>query len=432
MDLNHTPETLINLLNNEITPFAIHDSKTFNHILEKIGDSRIVLMGEASHGTSEFYEARIELSKYLIEEKGFDAIAVECDWTSALPVIDYLYGDGDPNKPINSLHDFTRFPSWMWRNETIPPFLQWLRTHNDNLEQINNKVGFYGLDLYCLNSSINAVINYLNKNDKLAAKKAVNLYSCFDHLAVDPQNYGYLVESGAKHSCTEDVTKQLLEMQQITFEKLHSSNKKEVDQAFYASQNARVVKNAEQYYRSMFNSRAISWNVRDRHMAETVQNIIAHIETKKDKAAKIIIWAHNSHIGDARATEMSDRDEINLGQLVREQFAGTSYHLGFSTYTGTVTAANDWGEPAECKIINPGASGSFEEIFHDLKTKNFFLDLHLDEHLNHLLELSRLQRAIGVIYRPETERMSHYFFTHLPKQFDAIIHFDKTNAVKPL
>lgn len=425
-------ENLIRILNKEILPFSIEDKSTYQPLIEKIGDARIVLIGEASHGTEEFYQSRIELSKYLIAEKEFHAIAIEGDWPNTYSIHRYLQGEGNENDSFACLKKFKRFPTWMWCNTTIPPFLKWLRHYNDQLQNIKQKIGFFGLDLYSLNESIHEVIEYLKLKDPKSAKNASERYACFDHCAVDPQTYSYLVESGVKKSCIKEVSEQFLEMQNNFFNKIRENKLEENELLFFATQNARVVKNAEYYYRSLFESREETWNIRDRHMVETLQNLISHIETKLKIPAKIIIWAHNSHVGDARATDMGTRGEVNLGQLVKEQFSNISFHIGFSTYSGTVTAAANWDEEPECKTIIPALKGSYEDLFHALYLKNFILFLHNDEHINHLLNISRLQRAIGVIYRPDTERFSHYYFSHLPYQFDAIIHIDKTTSLKPL
>jgi erythromycin esterase-like protein len=248
----------------------------------------------------------------------------------------------------------------------------------------------------------------------------------------DPQTYGYLTSMGVKKPCVDEAVLQLLELQSQAFKYIQNDGMTKQDELFYATQNARLVKNAEKYYRTMFEGHIASWNVRDRHMAETLSILADHLENHFDKPAKVIVWAHNSHVGDARATEFGERDELNIGQLVREQHDADTYLIGFSTYKGTVTAASDWDAPAECKKVNPGLEGSYEELFHHIKHKNFILDLHASEKLEHYLHLPRLQRAIGVVYRPDTERASHYFFTHLPYQFDSVIHIDETTAVKPL
>jgi erythromycin esterase-like protein len=359
------------------------------------------------------------------------AVAIEGDWPDAYHVHRYLQGKGGSNDAERSLDRFERFPTWMWRNTTMPPFLSWLRTYNDQIPSVSEKVGFYGLDLYSLNASIEAVIHFLMKIDPEAARRAQERYSCFDHANIEPQMYGYLINAGIKKSCINEAIAELIELQHRSFEYLRRDGIAE-DEYFFATQNARLVKNAENYYRSMLEGQITTWNIRDRHMAETLNVLVDHLETRCNKPAKVIIWAHNSHIGDARATEMSERGEVNIGQLVREQYDTHSYSIGFSTYEGFVTAASDWGEPMQRKKVMPGLPGSYEELFHHIKYENFLLNLMGNQQLEHFLHISRLQRAIGVIYRPDTERFSHYFFTHLPYQFDSLIHFDKTSAVRPL
>lgn len=404
----------------------------YSSLLEKIGDARFVLIGEASHGTHEFYQARIEITQQLIEKKNFMAVAIEGDWPDAYRIHRYLQGKGNKENMEEALSEFKRFPTWMWRNTTLPPFLQWLRAYNDNLSSPLKKIGFYGLDLYSLYSSMQAVINYLSTVDPEAAKQARLRYACFDHVKPDPQTYGYLTSRGIKKPCVKEAVEQLLELQHHAFDYVRQDGLMASDEYFYATQNARLVKNAEKYYRSMFEGHVTSWNVRDKHMAETLNVLADHLENRFERPAKIIVWAHNSHVGDARATEMGLQREVNIGQLVREEHDADTYLIGFSTYEGSVTAASEWGGPPECKNINPGLEGSYEELFHHIKHKNFLLDLRSNKNLEHYLNIPRLQRAIGVIYRPETERESHYYFTRLPYQFDSIIHFDRTTPVQPL
>lgn len=424
-------EKLIATLNNACEPLE-KSPLQWTSLLEKIGDARFVLIGEATHGTHEFYEARAEITRQLILNKGFMAVAIEGDWPDAYQINCYLHGKGDRENCEQALNGFKRFPTWMWRNTTLPPFLKWLREHNDHLPSFQSKVGFYGLDLYSLHASMAAVIEYLNKIDPLAAKRAQNRYACFDHFGIDPQQYGYLTSLGLKKKCVEESIEQLLELQHHAFDYVRKDGAIVEDDYFYALQNARLVKNAETYYRIMFEGDVSSWNVRDQHMVETLDNLATHLENRFNKPAKIVVWAHNSHVGDARATEMGSHGEHNVGQLVREQHATAVYLIGFSTYQGWVTAASNWDYPAERKRVNPGLTGSYEELFYHIKHKNFLLHLINNNQLEHLLSPARLQRAIGVIYRPETERMSHYFFTRLPYQFDSLIHLDETTAVKPL
>lgn len=423
-------QKLINVITNASEPFSIQDN-TYDSLLNKIGDARFVLIGEASHGTQEFYQTRINITRALIEKKNFMAVAIEGDWPDAYRIHRYISGAGHQSDWKHALADFKRFPTWMWRNTTMPPFLHWLRDYNDNLPPAS-KVGFYGLDLYSMHASMRAVIEYLRSIDPEAATRARQRYSCFEHLKIDPQTYGYLTTLGVKADCIKEAVGQLLDMQQHTFDYVRRDGTVAEDEFFYATQNARLVRNAEKYYRTMFEGHVQSWNVRDQHMMETLNVLADHLESRFGKPAKIIVWAHNSHLGDARATEMGTRGEINLGQLVREQYESKTYSIGFSTYTGTVTAANDWDCPAERKAVNPGTHGSYEEIFHHIKYGNFLLDLRNNKELEHYLQLPRLQRAIGVIYRPDTELESHYFFTRLPYQFDSVIHIDRTSALVPL
>lgn len=421
-------QKLVARLNDAIEPLS-KNANQYDAVLEQIGDCRFVLMGEATHGTKEFYEARAEITRLLIEKKGFMAVAIEGDWPDAYSVHRYIQGaDQDEKQALNS---FKRFPIWMWRNTSLPPFLKWLRHHNDQIA-LTEKVGFYGLDLYSLYTSMQAVIDYLEEIDPTAALRAKSRYACFDHKQTDPQSYGYLTALGEKDPCIKEVTSQLLDLQSHAFEHMRHDGISLADKHFYAVQNARLVKNAESYYRGMFESRVSTWNIRDSHMVETLNVIADHLENRSQKPAKIVVWAHNSHVGDARATEVSEGGEINIGQLVREQHDADVYLLGFSTYQGFVTAASDWGSPAERKPINPGFESSYEELFHHLKHDNFFLSLRNQPELEHLLKIPRLQRAIGVIYRPDSERFSHYYFANLPRQFDGIIHFDQTTAVEPL
>lgn len=424
-------EKLIKVITDVAEPLSIQNNK-YDSLLDKIGDSRFVLIGEASHGTREFYQARIEITQQLIEKKDFMAVAIEADWPDAYKINRYIQGKGNKEDWEQAFNEFKRFPTWMWRNTTLSPFIKWLRNHNDQLPSPAAKIGFYGLDLYSLYSSMQAVIDYLMTVDPDEANRARIRYACFDHRKLDPQNYGYLVSHGIKKPCIQESIEQLIELQHHAFEYIRRDGMASEDEYLYATQNARLVKNAEKYYRSMFEGHVISWNVRDQHMAETLSVLADHLENRFNKPAKIIVWAHNSHIGDARATEVSEQGEINIGQLVREYHDKDTYLIGFSTYHGTVTAASDWDEPAECKQVNPGLEGSYEELFHNIKYENFLLNLRNHKMLENYLHIPRLQRAIGVIYRPETERASHYYFTRLPYQFDSIIHFDRTTAIQPL
>ena len=405
-------------------------SSDYDALMALIGDARVVLLGEASHGTHEFYNERARITRRLILEKGFHAVAVEADWPDAYEVNRYVRGIGDGVSALDALAGFSRFPHWMWRNADVLDFVTWLREHNENLPQQDTKVGFYGLDLYSLGASIEAVIGYLDKVDPEAARRARDRYACLEQFGQDPQKYGYAAYLGASEPCEDEAVAQLVEMHRRAGEYANRDGQVAEEEFFQAQQNARLVKNAEEYYRSMFRGRDTSWNLRDTHMAETLDALIAHL-SRHGQPAKVVVWEHNSHLGDARATEMGERGELNVGQLVRERHNRGAYLVGFSTYHGTVTAASDWGGDAERKRVRPALAGSYESLFHETGIPDFLLNLR-DTETRKALRGPRLERAIGVIYRPETERWSHYFEAHLPDQFDAVLHFDETRAVEPL
>ncbi len=403
----------------------------YDPLMKLVGNARLVLLGEASHGTHEFYRQRAEITKRLIREKGFSAIAVEADWPDAYRVNRYVRGESSDVDAVEALSGFERFPAWMWRNADVLDFVGWLRAYNDSLAPNALDVGFYGLDLYSLHASIQAVLNYLDKVDPEGARRARYRYSCFEHFGEDPQSYGYAAGLGLSHTCETEVVGQLIELQRSAAAYATRDGRIAADDFFYAEQNARVVRNAEQYYRSMFRGRVTSWNLRDQHMTETLNGLMAHHQRRKEPP-KIVIWAHNSHLGDARATEMGKAGEWNVGQLVRERYGRDAVLIGFTTYSGTVTAASNWGDPAERKRVRPGLPGSYETLFHDTGIPRFVLDLRAGSQVADGLLEPLLERAIGVIYLPETERASHYFAAQLSAQFDAVLHFDETRAVEPL
>jgi erythromycin esterase-like protein len=403
----------------------------YNKLLEIIGNARLVLLGEATHGTHEFYSARAQITKRLITEKGFAAVAVEADWPDAYRVNRYVRGASDDSEAVGALADFKHFPAWMWRNADVLDFVGWLREYNDDLATGTTKAGFYGLDLYSLHSSIEAVLAYLDKVDPEAARRARYRYSCFEDFIEDTRAYGYAAGFGLTESCEDEVIGQLIELQRRATELVQRDGRGAADEFFFAEQNARLVKNAVQFYRMMFHGRISAWNLRDRHMAETIDALIAH-HSRQNRRAKMVIWEHNSHLGDARATEMGERGEWNVGQLVREKYGADSVIVGFTTHSGTVTAASDWGGPAERKRVRPALAGSYEALFHEVDHDRFVLGLRHGGLAAANLRTPRLERAIGVIYRPETERVSHYFNARMSEQFDAILHFDRTRAVEPL
>lgn len=417
----------------------------YDPLLDLIGEARVVLIGEASHGTHEFYRQRALITRRLIAERGFGAVAVEADWPDAYRINRFVCG-GDGASAVEALAGFQRFPTWMWRNADVLDFIGWLRDHNEGLPAGAARVGFYGIDLYSLHRSIEAVLGYLEQVSPQAALQARQRYACFEQFGDDPQLYGYSAGFDAAESCADAVVAQLQELQRRAGELAQRDGWLAEEEFFFAEQNARLVKNAEAYYRTMFHGRE-SWNLRDTHMAETLEALAGHLGRRDGRPAKIVVWAHNSHLGDARATEMSKRGELNVGQLVRQRYGPAAVSVGFSTYSGSVTAAADWDLPAERRRVRPALAESYEALFHAVSAgaaravgaldapepmPAFLLRLRDAGDLAEELRAPRLERAIGVIYRPETERWSHYFYARLPDQFDALVHIDQTRAVEPL
>jgi erythromycin esterase-like protein/predicted phosphoribosyltransferase len=396
----------------------------YDPLLERAREARFVLLGEASHGTHEFYRARAEITKRLISGAGFSGVAVEADWPDAYRVNSFVHGASDDADAGEALSDFRRFPVWMWRNTDVAEFVGWLREWNDSLPGDQPKTGFYGLDLYSLYTSMEAVVAYLDEVDPEAAQRARERYACFDQFGRDPQVYAYEAGIAGAEPCEQQVVEQLIELRNMAAEIVSSNGALDEDRHFYAEQNARLVANAERYYRAMFRGGIESWNLRDRHMAETLDALVGHLELSGGPT-KVVVWAHNSHLGDARATELGQAGELNVGQLVRERYGSEALLVGFSTYTGECTAASDWGRPAERKRVRPALPGSWEEMFHHLDVPDLLIGTGG-------MDGRRLERAIGVVYRPETERMSHYFHARLANQFDMVLHIDETSAVEPL
>jgi erythromycin esterase-like protein len=398
-------------------------------LVDAIGDARLVLVGEASHGTHEFYKVRAELTKALILRKDFNVVAVEADWPDAYRVNRWVRHASADSDADAALGDFKRFPRWMWRNRDVVDFLTWLHVHNGSRSEAD-RTGFYGLDLYSLHTSIEAVLAYLRKVDPAAAERARYRYGCFEEFGEDTQAYGYAASTGLSPSCQDEVIAQLVELRRRAADYATRDGRIAADDYFAAEINARVVRNAEKYYRAMFGGRVESWNLRDTHMMETLEALLKYGERTSGRT-RAVVWAHNSHLGDARATQMAQAGEINLGQLVREAHGADARLIGFTTHTGTVTAASNWDEPAQRMRVRPSLPGSYERLFHDTGLARFVL-LFDDDDTRAALALPRLERAIGVIYRPESERVSHYFHASLSSQFDAVLHFDETRAVEPL
>ena len=406
-------------------------ARDYQPLYDLIGDARVVLLGEATHGTHEFYRERARITARLIEDYGFTVVAVEADWPDASRVNRWIRGVSDDATAAEALGGFARFPRWMWRNRDVLGFVTWLREHNDALPASARQAGFYGLDLYSLYGSIEAVLRYLDEADPDAARRARFRYGCFDHYGENSRAYGYAAAINLSASCEHAAVEQLLELQRRAGALSSGEGGIPDDEHFVAEQNARLVKNAEAYYRTMFRGRVSSWNLRDRHMAETLDALLAHHDRRR-APTKAVVWAHNSHIGDARATSMGRSGEWNVGQLVRERYGRDAVLVGFSTWRGTVAAAAAWDEPVRRMRVLPALPGSIESMFHAARVPDFLLRIRDDDEVRSALEETWLERAIGVVYRPETERLSHYLEARLPEQFDAMIHFDVTQAVEPL
>lgn len=383
------------------------------------------LLGEASHGTHEFYSMRAAITRMLIQEQGFNAVLVEADWPDAYRVNDFVRAHiEDQQSAEQALAGFDKFPQWMWGNTDLRDFATWLREHNAGAA---TQTGFYGMDVYSLIRSRDAVLTFLDQVDTAAAQRARERYAPFEQLAGDPQMYGYLVDSRRIAPAADAVREQFDETKRIASNYRNSTERAIADAAFNAEQNARVVRNAEEYYREMYNPYVNTWNLRDRHMADTLDALAEYLR-EREGSARIVVWAHNSHIGDANATDSAYRGEWNIGQLVRERHPNESVHIGFTTYTGTVMASTNWGEPGVVKQVRPALPGSYESVFHETGIPAFLLPLQNDQ----FKATTMLERAIGVQYLPETERQSHYFEARIGDQFDAVIHVDVTSAAQPL
>jgi erythromycin esterase-like protein len=403
------------------------ETHDYDGLLERTRGAGIVLIGDASHGTHEFYAERAAITRRLIDEQGFDAVAVEGDWPDAARVNAFVRGRSDDANPAEALDGFTRFPTWMWRNVDVATFLAWMRRRND-ARPAGERAGFYGLDLYSLFASIEAVIGYLEKVDPDAAQRARRRYACFDHFAEKTRAHGHAA-AGITESCEREVVAQLVELRRRARECALRDGRIVEDECFHVEQNARLALNAERYCRAMFHGRDAAWNLRDTHMADTLDALIRYLRSR-GRPGKVVVWAHNSHLGDARATEMGARGEINLGQIIRERHPGDSVSIGFTTFDGTVTAAGEWDAPAEPKDVRPALRGNVEDVLHRTGHERFLI--RMDDPGLSTLRAPLLERAIGVVYLPLNERASHCFHARAAAQFDFLIHIDRTHALEPL
>jgi len=408
------------------------DKSDYDALMNLVGDARFVLLGEATHGTHEFYRERARITRRLVEEKGFDALVLEADWPDAYRVNEYVRGRGTDANAEKSLSGFTRFPRWMWRNRDFLDLVTQLRSHNDSRPSDAPRVGVYGMDLYSPSDSSKAVVEYLTRVDPPAGARARQRTECFRYYADTPERYGSDVASGVRRSCEKEAVALFQEMEQRMSAWRARPKRERDDDLFSAYQNAHVLKNAEAYYRLSYEGGFNTWNLRDSHMAETLQEISRYEEAVRGEKAKVVVWAHNTHQGDARMTEMGERGELNVGHLMRKFHDGAAVLVGFTTYTGEVLAASEWGAQGRKMKVRPALAESYSGLFHQAGVPDFLLILRGGGAVADALAEPHLERAIGVIYHPHTERRSHYFEARLSKQFDAVIHLDVTRAVEPL
>lgn len=425
---NMERKQLIDMLHHYRVPVREHATDWLDAVLATVGDARVVLLGEATHGTHEFYDMRAAITERLIREKGFCGIAVEADWPDAYRVHRFINHRGDDTQAVESLDDFTRFPKWMWRNAETVELIGMLRELNGGRAP-EQRVGFYGLDLYSMYRSIDAVVRYLETVDPAAAEEARKRYECFEQFGKQEQAYG--LSALVQEDCRAEAIAQLDKLRKEGEQYVRHDGYVAEEELFYAEQNALLAANAEVYYRAMFSGAVSTWNLRDRHMADTLDNLMRYLATHFS-TPKVVVWEHNSHIGDARATEVGRYGEFNVGQLVRERYGERAVNIGFTTHSGTVIAAQRWGGDAQRRTLRDAMENSYEELFHEVESPGFYLPLKGNPALAELARPQRLERAVGVIYVPATERTSHYFFADIARQFDGVIHVDRTRALEPL
>src|SRR5919112_3584807 len=441
----------------ELNYTLLSNSKDLDLLLDRIGKSQFVLLGESSHGTSEFYRWRGEISKRLIKEKEFSFVAVEGDWPDCFEVNKYVKGLSNTGQsPYKVLHSFNRWPTWMWANKEMVDFVEWLKSYNDSVGMgKQNKVGFYGLDLYSLWESVEAIIKYLKRVDPSALKNAIDAFNCFEPYNKDVEKYARAT-AFVPTNCEDEVIETLTSLRSKY--DVYSKDQQNKEEYFNAEQNAITAKDAEKYYRTMMKGDVNSWNIRDTHMMDTLERLINFHSPDNVNGImpKAIVWAHNTHIGDARVTDMRKRGMINIGQLVREKKGSQNAVLiGFSTYSGTVIASREWGKKMERMDVPPAKDGSWDNLLHNLDKKigpegdkNKLLIFSQQNNTDKSFQKNSCitdnvgddkgegklkgQRAIGVVYNPEYERYGNYVPTDLFKRYDVLLFIDKTNALSPL
>jgi erythromycin esterase-like protein len=402
----------------------------YDPLMDLIGDARFVLLGAASYGTHEFYAARARITRRLIEEKDFVAVSVDADWSGACRVGRYVRGVGHDEDAPAALDDFRPFPSWIWRNTPVLDFVDWLKQHNRDGDPGWPKAGFYGLDLYNSTNAIRAVVRYLDQIDPAAARRARERYARSDSFGDNAPTDRDASGLDRDRSLEDEVVAHLLQRWHAA-EPVEPLGRLDPDDAFYAAQAALLAPNADRYYRKMFGGRAGWWNLRNRHMVEMLEDLAEHLG-QSGGPAKVVVWAHNRHLGDARATEVGRQGGLNVGQILRQRYGRDVVLVGFTTYTGTVTAASDWDAPAGPRCLDPALPDSYESLFHDTGQPRFLLPSGSSGAVTDFLRQERLERSIGVVYVPESERFASYFHARLPEQFDAVLHFDRTTAVQPV
>ncbi|MBW3571576.1 MAG: erythromycin esterase family protein [Gemmatimonadetes bacterium] len=401
----------------------------YDSLMALIGDARFVLLGEATHGTQEFYQERARITQRLIQEKGFSGVAIEGEWPDAQGVHRFVRDDGGAATAEESLRGFTSgFPQWMWANTAVRDLVVWMRQYNAGRPP-EQQVGFYGLDVYSLFESADSVVAYLSRTDPAAAGRARERYECLRPYRGAPERYAAAAGQDPGRSCEEPSAAQAREMEQLYAR--GGGDARARDERFSALQNARIVAEGEAYWRAQWEGGPAPWNARDRHMAMTLEHLGDHLAAQ-GRTPRIVVWAHNTHAGDARLTAMGQGGEWNVGQLMRVAFEGEAILVGFTTYHGTVLAAEDWDGPARVRRLNPALPESYSALFHRTGLPAFLMTFRGREELSRAMGEPRLERAVGVIYRPRTERQSHYFTAMLSRQFDAVIHIDSTTAVTAL
>jgi len=400
----------------------------YDPLLAMVGaDTRLLFLGDATHGTHEFYAERTRVTQRLVAEREFTGVAIEGDWPDAYRVNEYVRGLGSDGSAEEALSSFDDFPEWMWRNAEVRDLVRWLREHNAE-RPAEQRVGFYGLDVQNLYEPMDAVLQYLDASDPSTATRVRALYACFDPYRPDAAQYGASAAGGG--SCEAQARDAVTALEQAGAAR--PADPAAAEAQFSALRSAHAAANAEAYFRTAYSGASSSWNLRDSLMAATLDAVLQHLGTAAGRPARVVVWAHNTHSGDARHTEMGDAGELNIGQLARQRYGAAAILAGFLTYTGTVYAATDWGQPGRVRDVNRALPGSFSALFHDTALPSFLLVLRGGGPAADRLSEPRLERAIGVIYRPDTERQSHYFAARLGVQFDAVAFFDVTRAVTPL